>query len=652
MKADRYHSTMDADTRPDEGVSSPPFRLGRESLALLSVLVFAAVWLSPLLEVGFTGDDYHLVELLHRGQGGPDQLTSWGAIGHYVVHPMSEKFSLYRPVVTASFGINLMAGGLDERAFAATNLMLHLVVGALLFILIGMRCPTSPLLWRSLAVLAFLTSPLVSETVSWSSARSETFSALFGLGALLLAGQGRHRWALASCALALLSKESAVVFPLLVGLDAWFVTGRIGDRGAFVRRAIPLGLLVVLWLLVRSLVLGGLVGHYGHVEGGGVALLPWVGRALQAFSVLIAPVGSLLLDSSSARIALLVLEVVAALGALALLLRCPMARGGRLQVAVLIAVPLILSVFVNPVTFKLVGTRACYTPLLGWALILAATGRLRGHLTLMPLLTVVLIGLTLSRPSQRLHVKTYRNMRATIDSLRTPLADLATAPVDTLAVLSYHEARYFDDSYDMSSGIRAALRPPFTAKPWELAKVTCASPTQPGWHEDFVVFDRLVSEEPGRLAFFRLRALEDDGERPLYELASGGFLPPPPGSLLEATTPRDGAKLHIVLSSPDPLAASARFDFTEENLGATSYRFSLSECDHWPEEYPPLRPGDLPSRTEGSRTVRTVIIPATILRAFGEVRNRPMIWIVEARDAKGRVLARTRPAFFRVDIVP
>ncbi len=643
---------MDADTRPDENVSPPTLNRRREGLVLLGLLVFAAVWLSPLLDVGFTGDDYHLVELLHRGNTDPNRLTSWGAVGRYVLHPVSERFSLYRPVVTASFGINLMTGGLNERAFAATNLVLHLLVGGLLFLFLGMRLPTVPLLGRALAVLAFLTSPLVSETVSWSSARSETFSALFGLGALLLAGRGRHRWALALCAAALLSKESAVVFPLLLGLDAFLHLRRTSDPGAFMGRVVPLGLLVVLWVLARSVVLGGLVGHYGHVEGGGVAILPWAGRALHAAMVLIAPVGTLLLDASTARIALLALEGTAALGALALFLRRSMDRGGRLQIAVLIAVPLTLSVFVNPVTFHLVGTRACYTPLLGWAVVLAATGRFRGHLTLLPLLTVVVIGLALSRPSQRLHVTTYRNMRATIDSLRAPLADLANAPVDTLAVLSYHEARYFDDSYDMSSGIRAALRPPFTAKPWELAKVTCQSISRPGWHEDFVVFERLVAKEPERLAFFRLKALEGDGERPLYELASGGFLPPPAGAVFEAESPRDGAHLHVVLSSPDPLIASARFDFAEKNIEAASYRFSLSECDHWPEEYPPLRPADLPSRQIGDRTVRTVVIPAGILRAFGEVRDRPMIWIVEARDAEGRVLARTRPAYFRVDVVP
>ncbi len=624
----------------------------RDAVVLLGLLVFAAAWSSPLLDVGFTGDDYHLVELLHREAQPSDGLTSWSAIGHYALHPVSERFSLYRPLVTASFGINLLTSGLDERAFAATNLVLHLLVGALLFFFIKMRCPTVPLPWRSLAVLVFLTSPLVSETVSWSSARSETLSALFGLSALLLAGRGRRHWALAPCALALLSKESAVVFPMLLVLDAALAARRAHDGGVFLRRAAPWILLVLLWLVVRSLVLGGLVGHYGHVEGGGVEFLPWAARSVQAAAVLVAPVGSLLVDGATTRIVLLVLESLAALGALVLFLRRPVEGGGRIHVVVLIAVPLVLSVFVNPVTFKLVGTRACYTPLLGWAVILAATGRYRGHLTPLPLLAVAVIGLSLSHASQNRHVTTYRDMRATIDSLRAPLADIASGPVDTLAVLSYHEARYFDDSYDMSSGIRAALRPPFTTKPWELAKVTCARPSRPGWHEDFVVFERLVAETPERLAFFRLKALEGDGQRPLYELASGGYLPPPRGAVFEATTPREGQRLHVVLSSPDPRVASARFEFAERNLNAASYRFSLSECDHWPEEFPPLRPADLPSRTEGDRILRTVIIPATILRAFGTVWDRPMIWIVEARDANGRALARTPPSYFRVDVVP
>ncbi|MCA9322440.1 MAG: hypothetical protein KDB53_16985, partial [Planctomycetes bacterium] len=247
------------------------------------------------------------------------------------------------------------------------------------------------------------------------------------------------------------------------------------------------------------------------------------------------------------------------------------------------------------------------------------------------------------------------DMQATIISLQTIADQLDPRPVDTLAVVGYHEARFMGDSYDMSSAVRAALRPPFARRVFELAKLSCGgrrageSGTDGG---DFVPFADFFAGPNDRVALLAFDRMGDDRDtRPLYRLAHAGRLDPAdPAASLRAVSPCDGATLDIDLGAADPERASARFRFRDEGLPLRTVRFSLLACDNWLDELPPIPVESLPSTIDGRGHIRDIVIPREVLAQFERTRGKPMVWIVEVRDAHGLVLARTPPTFFLVDL--
>ena len=99
--------------------------------------------------------------------------------------------------------------------------------------------------WTAAALMAVIQQP--QEAVMWLSAMSDLLAAFFMLLSLLLWTRQRHFYAAALLCAALLSKESALVFPLL----AW-----IFERGILRRRRSPIQWL---WLGVPAAVGAGLL---------------------------------------------------------------------------------------------------------------------------------------------------------------------------------------------------------------------------------------------------------------------------------------------------------------------------------------------------------------------------------------------------------
>ena len=220
--------------------------------------------------------------------------------------------NFYRPIPRLSFLADRALWGLDRPGgFHLTNLLLHAANAFLLWGIVRS-------LWASrrhefLAVGLFLTHPLTVEAVYWVSARTELWAALFALPAIWITlaftqcDQGSrfspHRlWTLPLLALALASKETAVVLPgLLLGLDLW------RQRGLSPLRVVwwlgTLGLLAGYFLMRRALfaVFMGGGDHFSAVgflrmvyEGTALFLNPWSGWA-SAVGALKAPLVGLLL---------------------------------------------------------------------------------------------------------------------------------------------------------------------------------------------------------------------------------------------------------------------------------------------------------------------------------------------------------------------
>mgnify|MGYP000489444388 CR=1 FL=1 len=142
--------------------------------------------------------------------------------------------NFYRPLVSVSFMLDyLISGGprpdpnnfspplnLSPRIFHVSNIIWHMLAGCLLYwILIRLTVPMLPAL---LTALIYSVHPLHTEAVAYISGRADMMSAAFMYAALLAAlyGVSRASWWLTAASplffiLALLSKESALIFPVL-----------------------------------------------------------------------------------------------------------------------------------------------------------------------------------------------------------------------------------------------------------------------------------------------------------------------------------------------------------------------------------------------------------------------------------------------------
>jgi tetratricopeptide (TPR) repeat protein len=183
-----------------------------------------------------------------------------------------------RPVFFASLLFDADLWGRGPRGFRVIGFLMHLACGAILYLLLrrsdgrapgaGAAAPGDSLAAALGGTALFLLHPLQSESVLYIWGRSEVLSTLFGLLAVLLALTSGERptrperlylllaGALACEVLALGSKEEAVVVPLIFFMWWRWVEGRPVRPGTL--RALALGVPVVLFLLWRAWVLGGI----------------------------------------------------------------------------------------------------------------------------------------------------------------------------------------------------------------------------------------------------------------------------------------------------------------------------------------------------------------------------------------------------------
>ena len=151
----------------------------------------------------------------------------------------SEEMS-YRPVVTVTYFIDYALYGLKSWGYHLTNILLHGINGALLYIFLTLLLTPSPSLSRLqslpfLISLLFVSHPVLTEAVNCISYREDLLAFLFYIATLSLylilrQPTSDHRplttvfLYLLSCLaylLALLSKEMAVTLPLIIICYEW-----------------------------------------------------------------------------------------------------------------------------------------------------------------------------------------------------------------------------------------------------------------------------------------------------------------------------------------------------------------------------------------------------------------------------------------------
>ncbi len=191
----------------------------REKLIhLFLIACFSTLFYTNSFGNFFVWNDWTLIIenfLVHDWRNLPEIFTSafWKPL-------LGEPFQIYRPLVSLSFMVDFDLWALNPFGYHLTNVSLHVLNSLLAYFLA--RCYVSALT-ALIAALFFAVHPIHTEAVTYISGRGELIMTFFLLSGVLvfLKSEKRTSWLLYLVSLplfffALLTKETAVIFPLLL----------------------------------------------------------------------------------------------------------------------------------------------------------------------------------------------------------------------------------------------------------------------------------------------------------------------------------------------------------------------------------------------------------------------------------------------------
>ena len=215
------------------------------AVALVAVLVHL-----PALRNGFALDDVQLVE-------SNPAIASLARLPHLFVEPYwnvaSGHYGLFRPLTIASYALNRAITGPGPLGFHAVNLLMHAVVSVLAWF--ALRRAGTHYGTALLGAMLFAVLPVHSEAVANVAGRAELLSALCVLGAWLAHARERRTAAAALYLGAILSKESAILAPVLFVADD-LLRDRVPASGR-ARRYGGFAIAIAVMLALRAAALGG-----------------------------------------------------------------------------------------------------------------------------------------------------------------------------------------------------------------------------------------------------------------------------------------------------------------------------------------------------------------------------------------------------------
>ena len=233
---------------------------------MLALVVAAAAGLAygGTLAHGFVWDDPLLIrDRIH--------LYTWSGLGRLLGSDFfaatAQSSHYYRPAVILTFFLDLKLWGLNPFGFHLTNVLAHALTSVCVFWLARRVAREDAIAVTAGAV--FAVHPVHSESVAFVSGRTDVLSALFTVATVLAHARwlecGRLRWrllALGAFAVAVLSKEAAIVAPGLLALWDGLVQRDPRGRRALGRAAAryaPYGIVLAGYVLARHMALGRLV---------------------------------------------------------------------------------------------------------------------------------------------------------------------------------------------------------------------------------------------------------------------------------------------------------------------------------------------------------------------------------------------------------
>jgi tetratricopeptide (TPR) repeat protein len=284
-----------AETSTDEDKNESGYSGSRPfltSLPLLLVLLATFFLYSRTLSYPFVYDDNY--QILNN-----DHLLSWHYLPQYFgqnfwSHIPGNQTNLYRPLFLIWLRVNMVAFGTEPWGWHFTTVLANMAVTGLVYLL-ALR-----LLRHRLAALiaaaVFAVHPVHVEAVAWISGVAESLGAgLLLLGFLFYLKQrtdssNASPWFVLSLlcfALAVLTKETEVVLPLLIVLYE-YTLGRSSRRPLWGIRLVPYLVILAAYFVLRSAAMHGLNPGEASFRDAAVSL-PWL--ACMYLKMLFWPVG-------------------------------------------------------------------------------------------------------------------------------------------------------------------------------------------------------------------------------------------------------------------------------------------------------------------------------------------------------------------------
>jgi hypothetical protein len=262
-------------------------RRGTPAGLLLSIMLVSSCLLLyiPSVSYFFAQDDF--LFLLRASHFSLDGLAKYFNPPGPFFRPLST--SLYFATMLKLFGLKPSAYHVFSIVVFSSNVVLAYHVGFAIF--------KNRETGFALAVF-YLTRGILFETVSWASGVQDllmTFFVLWSLLAFFRYGQGRKHWLILSMgafAAALLSKETAVVFPLFI-LAIGTLWGKHDVRFRHPMAVAPFFILSAVFILVRSLLVLPMPRAGEYATGIGLFWLANLARYfLACFNMLLIPTPS------------------------------------------------------------------------------------------------------------------------------------------------------------------------------------------------------------------------------------------------------------------------------------------------------------------------------------------------------------------------
>ncbi|MFA5146779.1 MAG: tetratricopeptide repeat protein [Candidatus Omnitrophota bacterium] len=167
---------------------------------------------------------------------------------------------VYRPFTTVSYSLDYFLWRLNAFGYHLSNVLLHSCNGILVCVLLWLI--SGNFLVAFFSALLFLAHPVQTEVVSWVSGRSSVLFTFFYLASLIsyvrYSASSKKRFlalSIASCAIALFSKEMAVTLPLAIILYDVHFAGKKGWKPRALVYA-PYFALAAFYVITRSAMLG------------------------------------------------------------------------------------------------------------------------------------------------------------------------------------------------------------------------------------------------------------------------------------------------------------------------------------------------------------------------------------------------------------